>query len=104
MASGLSKAMQSTMSWPLLRFAPSEPCQVSPPSRNRTLSLPRSARTRLTTAASRSMRPLAFRLPDAEVDRRLAEIDRHQLAVNIGHVQQRDIAGRVEPEQVAFGQ
>jgi hypothetical protein len=30
MASGLSKAMQSTMSWPLLRFAPSEPCQVSP--------------------------------------------------------------------------
>ena len=136
--------MQSTMSWPLLRLAPSEPCQVSPPSRNSTLSFPRSARTRLTTAGkpvepadasiglgqrleilvgqrigrgrllgnaealekvlAGEMRRLAPRLADAEIDRRLAEIDRHQLAVDIGDVQQRDVAERVELEQFRFGE
>src|SRR5262245_19326923 len=50
------------------------------------------------------MRWLASRLADPEVDRRLAEIHRHELAVNVGHMQQRDVANRVEFEQVGFGQ
>ena len=50
------------------------------------------------------MRRLAPRLADAEIDRRLAEIDRHELAVNIGDMQQRDVAERVELEQFGFGQ
>ena len=50
------------------------------------------------------MRRLAPRLADAEVHRRLAEINRHKLAMNIGHMQQRDVAGGVEAEQFGFGQ
>ena len=50
------------------------------------------------------MRRLPPRLADAEIDRRLAEIDRHQLAVDVGDVQQRDIAERVEFEQFGFAQ
>ena len=45
------------------------------------------------------MRRLPFRFADAEIDRRLPEIDRHELAVNIGDMQQRDVANRVEFEQ-----
>ena len=50
------------------------------------------------------MRRLPARLADAEIDRRLAEIDRHQLAVDIGDMQQRDIAERVELQQFGFAQ
>src|SRR5262249_27308776 len=44
MASGRSSLTQSTMSWPWVRSAPSEPCQVSPPSSMSTRSGPPSAR------------------------------------------------------------
>ena len=50
------------------------------------------------------MRRLPARRADAEIDRRLAEIDRHQLAVDVGDVQQRDVAERVELEQFGFAQ
>ena len=50
------------------------------------------------------MRRLPPRLADAEIDRRLAEIDRHQLAVHVGDVQQRDVAERVEFEQFVLRQ
>ena len=50
------------------------------------------------------MRRLAARLSDAEIDRRLAEIERHQLAMNIGHVNQRDVAERLEGQQFLFRQ
>src|SRR5262249_46448216 len=49
---------------------------------------------------ARKVRGLPLRLANAEIDRRLAEIDRHQLAVNVGDVQQRDIAEGVEPQQL----
>ena len=50
------------------------------------------------------MRRLPARLADAEIDRRLAEIDRHELAVNVGDMQQRDIAERIELQQLGFAQ
>src|SRR4029079_2262103 len=46
---------------------------------------------------------LAPRLADAEIHRRLAEINRHKLAMNIVHMQQRDVASRVEPERFGWG-
>ena len=50
------------------------------------------------------VRRLALRLADAEIDRRLAEIDRHELAVNVGDMQQRDIAERIELEEFVLRQ
>ena len=50
------------------------------------------------------MRRLSPRRADAEIDRRLAEIDRQQLAVNVGDMQQCDIAERVEFQQFGFAQ
>ena len=41
---------------------------------------------------------------DAKIDARLAEIDRHQLAVDVGDVQQRDIADRIEAREVVLRQ
>ena len=52
---------------------------------------------------AREMRRLSPRRADAEIDRRLAEIDRHQLAVDVGDMQQRDIAERVELQQFRLG-
>ena len=42
------------------------------------------------------MRRQPFRLADAEIARRLTEIDRHQLPVHVGDMQQRDIAERLK--------
>ena len=50
------------------------------------------------------MRRLSARFADAEIDRRLAEIDRHQLGMDVGDVQQRDIAERVELHELGLGQ
>ncbi len=50
------------------------------------------------------MRRLPLRLADAEIDRRLAEIDRHQLPVHVGDVQQRDVAERLEGEKLVLRQ
>ena len=50
------------------------------------------------------MRRLSLRRADAEIDRRLAEIDRHQLAMDVGDMQQRDIAERIELQQFGFAQ
>src|SRR5215211_537646 len=48
------------------------------------------------------MRRLAPRLADAEVDRRLAEEDRPQLGVDIGQMDEGDVAERLEGEDVAL--
>ena len=50
------------------------------------------------------MRRLPARFADAEIDRRLPEIDRHELPVQIGNMQQRDIADRIEFEEFVFGE
>src|SRR5262249_59697268 len=50
------------------------------------------------------MRRLPPRLADAEIDRRLAKIDRHQLAVDVRDVQKRDVADAVELEKLGFGE
>ncbi len=44
------------------------------------------------------------RLTNADVDRGLAEIDRHLLPVNIGNVQQCYIAKRIKLEELLFGE
>src|SRR5579863_9734538 len=54
--------------------------------------------------SARDVRWLAPRGADSEIDRRLTEINRHQLAVNVGHVQQRDISYRVEFQQFALAE
>ena len=48
------------------------------------------------------MRRLAPRLADAEIDRRLAEEDRPQLGVDIGQMDEGDVAERLEGEEVAL--
>jgi hypothetical protein len=65
--------------------------------------LRRNAET-LEEVAAGEMRRLSPRRADAEIDRRLAEIDRQQLAVNVGDMQQCDIAERVEFQQFGFAQ
>src|SRR6185437_9018471 len=55
-------------------------------------------------SAPGDMRRLSPRLADAEIDRRLTVINRHQLAVDISHVQQRDVAERVELQQFVLRQ
>src|SRR4030095_4863646 len=47
---------------------------------------------------------LSPRLADAEIDRRLAEMDRQELPVNVGNVKQRHVTERIELEQVRFGE
>jgi hypothetical protein len=143
-ASGFSSLKQSAMSWPLVRFAPSEPCQVSPPSSSSTLSSPRCARTAFTTVgqpiepadaaiASRQrgkilrrerigmrglrrnvevrqeilagdVRRQPLRVTDTEIGRGLAEMHRHELAMHVGDVQQRDVAHRPEAKKLILGQ
>ena len=49
------------------------------------------------------VRRLSSRLADAEIDRRLPKINWHKLTVDIGDVQQRNIAEGIEPEQFSFG-
>jgi hypothetical protein len=39
------------------------------------------------------MRRQAIDLANPQIDRRLTEIDRHQLGVDVGQVDERDIAG-----------
>ena len=48
------------------------------------------------------MRRQAARLADAEIDRRLAEIDRHELGVQVGEIEQRELAGRLEAQQIGL--
>ncbi len=43
-------------------------------------------------------------LADAEIDRRLAEINRHELGVQIRDMDQRDIAERFEPQEISLCQ
>jgi hypothetical protein len=50
------------------------------------------------------MRRQALRLADAEIDRGLAEIDRQQLRMNVGDMQQRDVAERVELQELVLCQ
>jgi hypothetical protein len=50
------------------------------------------------------MRRQAPRLAYADVLGRLAEIDRHELAVQVCHMQQRDVAEAVEPQKLLFGE
>ena len=54
--------------------------------------------------AAGDVRHLAARLADADVDRRLAEQHRHELRVDVGEVHQRDIADRLEAQQIGLGQ
>ena len=54
--------------------------------------------------AAGHVRNQAPRRADAEIDRRLAEIDRLKLAVDVGDVQQRDIAERIELQQLGLAQ
>src|SRR5262245_11303494 len=46
---------------------------------------------------------LAPRLAGADVDRRLAQIDRNELRMQVGHVQQRDVAIMIECQQLILG-
>ena len=48
------------------------------------------------------VRERAARLADAEVERRLAEIHRHELRVQVGEMQDRDVAERVEAEELVL--
>ena len=50
------------------------------------------------------MRDEPFRRADAEVDRRLPEQKRHELAVNVGKMQQGDVTDRGEGEEVGLGE
>ena len=50
------------------------------------------------------MRHETLGLADADVDAGLAEMQRHQLAVDIGEVHQRDVADRVELQQFILRQ
>src|SRR5262249_12784765 len=50
------------------------------------------------------VRRLPPRLTRADVDRGLANEHRHQLAVQVGDVQQRDIADAVEAQELLLGQ
>ena len=50
------------------------------------------------------MRHQPLGLADAEIDRRLAEQERHELGVDVGDVDERDVADRVEAQQLVLGQ
>ncbi len=50
-------------------------------------------------SAAGEMRHQAFRFPDAEIDRRLTEEERHQLAVDIGDMEEGDVADGREGEE-----
>ena len=50
------------------------------------------------------MRRLALGLADAEIDRRLAEMQRHQLRMDVGDVQDRHRAERIEAQDVGLRQ
>src|SRR5262249_46635183 len=39
-----------------------------------------------------------------EIDRRLAEIDRHELRMDVGHVEQSEVAERLEPGEFRLGE
>ena len=54
--------------------------------------------------AAGQVRRQPLRAADAEIDRRLAEIDRLELGMNIGDVDQRHIAERFESEQVRLAE
>ncbi len=54
--------------------------------------------------AAAQMRRQSPRLADADIGGRLAQIDRHELAVQVGHVQERDIADAVEAQELALGE
>ena len=51
-----------------------------------------------------NVRRKTFRVADAEIGRGLAEIQRHQLAVDIGDMHQRDVSERFERQQFLLGQ
>src|SRR5262249_18322883 len=44
----------------------------------------------------------ALVLPDADVGRRLAEIERHQLGVQVGEVEQRELPLPLEAQQIVL--
>ena len=46
------------------------------------------------------MRKLAARLADTQIERRLAVVDGLELRVAVGHVQERELPLRREPQQV----
>jgi hypothetical protein len=46
---------------------------------------------------------LAERRADPKVDRGLAEVDRHELGVDVGEVQKGDLANRLEAQQIVLG-
>ena len=48
---------------------------------------------------AREMRHQPARLADAEVDRRLAEIVRHELRMQVGDMQDRHLSQRIEAQQ-----
>ena len=50
------------------------------------------------------MRHLPARLADAEIDRRLAEQHRHELGVDVGDMDERDVAERLEAQQLGLRQ
>ena len=50
------------------------------------------------------MRHQPLRVADAEIGRRLAEQERHELGMNVGDVHERDVADRVEPQQFVLRQ
>ena len=50
------------------------------------------------------MRRQALYLADAQIGRRLAEVDRHQLGVDVRQVHQRDVAERPERQEVVLAQ
>ena len=43
-------------------------------------------------------------LADADIDRRLAQQQRHQLAMDVADVKKRDVADRLEAQQLVLGQ
>ena len=50
------------------------------------------------------MRNQSFHLADAEIDRRLAEQQRHELGVEIGNVNEGNVADRLEVQQLLLGE
>ena len=50
------------------------------------------------------MRHLAARVADAEIDGRLAKQHRHQLRVDVGQVDEGDVADRLELQKVRLRQ
>ena len=52
--------------------------------------------------AAGDVRNRAARLAGAEIDRRLAEMHRKQLRMQVGEMQQRDVADRVETQQLVL--